>query len=59
MKDAMASTIDRVPRTNLKTGDENEVVAYGNTFDYVGYGYVGVKLKKNSKVQVLIDVDPA
>lgn len=54
----MASTIDKVPRVNLRQGDETEVVAYGNTFDYVGYGYIGVKLKKTSKVQMLIDVDP-
>lgn len=58
MKDAMASTIDKVPRINLRQGDESEVVAYGNTFDYVGYGYIGVKLKKTSNVTMLIDVDP-
>lgn len=54
----MASTIDRVPRRNLTQGDENEVIAYGNTFDYVGYGFIGVKLKKTSKVEMLIDIDP-
>lgn len=54
----MASTIDKVPRMNLRQGDESEVVAYGDTFDYVGYGYVGVRLKKHSNTQILIDVDP-
>ena len=58
MKDAMASTIDKVPRTNLVKGTETETIAYGNTFDYIGYGYIGAKLKKTSKAQLLIDVDP-
>jgi len=58
MKDALASTIDKVPRTNLVKGVETETIAYGNTFDYIGYGYIGAKLKKSSKVQLLIDVDP-
>lgn len=58
MKDAMASTIDKVPRVNLRQGDESEVIAYGNTFDYIGYGYIGVRLKKTSRNQMLIDVDP-
>jgi hypothetical protein len=58
MKDALASTIDKVPRTNLIKGVETETIAYGNTFDYIGYGYIGAKLKKTSKVQLLIDVDP-
>ena len=54
----MASTIDKVPRMNLKQGDESEIVAYGDTFNYVGYGYIGVRLKKTSTSQMLIDVDP-
>jgi hypothetical protein len=58
MKDAMASTIDKVPRTSLTKGPDTEIIAYGNTFDYVGYGYIGAKLKKTSKAQLLIDVDP-
>ncbi len=58
MKDAMASTIERMPRSNLTKGVDTETIAYGNTFNYVGYGFIGAKLKKTSKVQVLIDVDP-
>ncbi len=54
----MASTIDKVPSVFLNSTDKAECIAYGNTFDYVGYGYVGAKLKKNSKFQLLIDVDP-
>ena len=59
MKDAMASTIDKMPRVNLVSGVQTETIAYGNCFDYVGYGYIGAKLKKTSKAQLLIDVDPA
>jgi hypothetical protein len=58
MKDALASTIDKVPRSTLNKTTDSEVIAYGNTFDYVGYGYIGAKLKKTSKLQLLIDVDP-
>lgn len=58
MKDAMASTIERMPRTNLTKGVDTETIAYGNTFNYVGYGFIGAKLKKTSKTQILIDVDP-
>jgi hypothetical protein len=58
MKDAMTSTIDKVKRITLKHNDDTEMVAYGSTFDYIGYGYIGVKLKKSSKLHVLIDVDP-
>ncbi len=58
MKDAMASTIDKMPRVNLTKGIDTETIAYGKTFDYVGYGFVGAKLKKTSKTQLLIDVDP-
>ena len=58
MKDAMASTIDKVPRINLIKGEESETIAYGNTFDYVGYGYIGARIKKTSTAELLIDVDP-
>lgn len=58
MKDAMASMMDRVPRINLRQGVETEVISYGDTFNYIGYGFIGAKLRKDSKVQLLIDVDP-
>jgi hypothetical protein len=58
MKNAMASTIEKMPRSNLKKGVDTETIAYGNTFNYVGYGFIGAKLKKTSKTQILIDVDP-
>ena len=58
LKDAMSSTIDRVERVNLRPKDDNEIIAFGNLFEYIGYGYVGAKLKKQSKKSILIDVDP-
>ncbi len=58
MKDAMASTIDKMPRVNLTKNVDTETIAYGKTFEYVGYGFIGAKLKKTSKTQLLIDVDP-
>lgn len=54
----MASTIDKVKRTYLDKNNKNETIAFGNTFDYIGYGYVGVKIKKEAKHSLLIDVDP-
>ena len=58
LKDAMSSTIDRVERVNLRPKDDNEIIAFGNLFEYIGYGYIGAKLKKESKKSILIDVDP-
>jgi hypothetical protein len=58
LRDAMSSTIDSVERVNLKPKDDNEIIAFGNLFEYVGYGFVGAKLKKASTRTVLIDVDP-
>jgi len=54
----MSSTIDRVKRTYLNKQNRNETIAFGNLFDYVGYGYVGAKVKKESNHSLLIDVDP-
>jgi hypothetical protein len=54
----MSSTIDKVKRTFLNKSTKSETIAFGNLFDYVGYGYVGAKLKKDSNHSLLIDVDP-
>lgn len=59
MRDAFSSIMDRVERVNLRAKDDNEIISYGNIFEYVGYGFVGAKLKRTSKTNILIDVDPA
>ena len=58
LRDAMASTIDKSKTINLQKKDDNIIVGFGNFFDYIGYGYVGVKLRKSANNNIMIDINP-
>lgn len=51
MRQALASTIEHSDRYQVKSSryrDRGEEVTYAETFDEIGYGFVGIRSKKNS-----------
>ncbi len=44
---------------SLDNVKKEEAIAFGNTFEDIGYGYIAIKSKKSNTKNVLLQFDPA
>lgn len=54
----MSSLIGIVSHYHLDKNIKYEQICFSNTFEEIGYGFVGIRSKKSCPYQILIEVDP-
>jgi hypothetical protein len=54
-RQAMASLIELLPSYHLDKNKEAEEITFANEFDNIGYGFVGVRVKRSTKYRILIN----
>ena len=54
----MVSLIEDLNTYNLDRKLKNEEICFANTFEEIGYGFVGVRSKKKCPYNILIEIDP-
>ena len=59
LRQSMASLIGNMTNYSLDVTKKYEEIVFANLFEEVGYGFVGVRMKRNCPYRVLIEVDPA
>jgi lauroyl/myristoyl acyltransferase len=58
MRQSMASLIGLMTCYHLDTTRKDEEIVYGNVFEEIGYGFVGLRSKKFCPYRILMEVDP-
>ena len=58
MRQSMASLIGLMTCYHLDTTRKDEEIVYGNVFEEIGYGFVGLRSKKICPYRILMEVDP-
>ena len=43
---------------HLDNTRKDEEIVYGNVFEEIGYGFVGIRSKKTCPYRILMEVDP-
>lgn len=59
MRQSMASLIGLMTSYHLDNTKKDEEIGVGNTFEEIGYGFVGIRSKKHCPYRILMEVDPA
>ena len=54
LRSCMASMIGDIKNYSLDRKKNHEEIAFGNLFDEVGYGFVGVRSKRDCPYDILI-----
>lgn len=54
LRSAMASMIGQLTSYSLDVTKKYEEIVFANLFDEVGYGFVGVRMKKQCPYRILI-----
>lgn len=58
LRDAFVSIMHKSPRVFPNREERQEILAFGNTFEEIGYCYIAVKCLKKAKNEILVEVDP-
>lgn len=59
LRQSMASLISSMTNYSLDVNKKYEEIVFANLFEEVGYGFVGVRMKRSCPYRVLIEIDPA
>lgn len=55
----MCSIMHKVPHRNIDKVTNQEMIAFGNTFEEIGYGFIAIKNKRSNIRDLLLECDPA
>ncbi len=58
LRQAMSSMIGELTSYSLDIKTKYEEIVFANLFEEVGYGFVGVRMKRTCPYRILIEVDP-